>query len=47
MGRRVIEKITRIAPDFEQLITRHTTFTPPRHMGTMFGAPGGVTTATG
>ncbi len=40
MGRRVIEKITRIAPDFEQLITRHTTFTP-RHMGTMFGAPGG------
>uniref|UniRef100_A0A5Q5CMT7 Pyridine nucleotide-disulfide oxidoreductase domain-containing protein 2 n=1 Tax=Mycobacterium sp. (strain JLS) TaxID=164757 RepID=A0A5Q5CMT7_MYCSJ len=40
MGRRVIEKITRIAPDFADLITRHTTFTP-RHMGTMFGAPGG------
>jgi phytoene dehydrogenase-like protein len=40
MGRRVIEKITRIAPDFETLITRHTTFTP-KHMGTMFGAPGG------
>lgn len=40
MGRRVIEKITRIAPDFAGLITRHTTFTP-RHMGTMFGAPGG------
>jgi phytoene dehydrogenase-like protein len=40
MGRRVIEKITRIAPDFEKLITRHTTFTP-KHMGTMFGAPGG------
>ncbi len=40
MGRRVIEKITRIAPDFESKILRHTTFTP-RHMGTMFGAPGG------
>ncbi|MEV0672391.1 NAD(P)/FAD-dependent oxidoreductase [Mycobacterium sp. NPDC050441] len=40
MGRRVIEKITRLAPDFERRILRHTTFTP-RHMGTMFGAPGG------
>lgn len=40
MGRRVIEKIARLAPDFEQRIIRHTTFTP-RHMGTMFGAPGG------
>jgi phytoene dehydrogenase-like protein len=40
MGRRVIEKITRLAPNFEDLIIRHTTFTP-RHMGTMFGAPGG------
>ena len=40
MGQRVIDKITRIAPNFESLITRHTTFTP-RHMGTMFGAPGG------
>lgn len=40
MGRRVIEKISRIAPNFESLITRHTTFTP-KHMGTMFGAPGG------
>ncbi|OBB27789.1 dehydrogenase [Mycolicibacterium peregrinum] len=40
MGRRVIEKITRLAPDFERRIIRHTTFTP-RHMGTMFGAPGG------
>ena len=40
MGRRVIEKINRIAPNFESLITRHTTFTP-KHMGTMFGAPGG------
>ncbi|WP_102145260.1 phytoene desaturase family protein [Mycobacterium hubeiense] len=40
MGQRVIDKITRLAPDFEKLIIRHTTFTP-RHMGTMFGAPGG------
>ncbi|TFV57174.1 NAD(P)/FAD-dependent oxidoreductase [Mycobacterium sp. PS03-16] len=40
MGRRVIDKITRIAPDFARLISRHTTFTP-RHMATMFGAPGG------
>lgn len=40
MGQRVIDKLTRIAPNFERLITRHTTFTP-RHMGTMFGAPGG------
>ena len=38
--RRVIEKIARLAPDFERRIIRHTTFTP-RHMGTMFGAPGG------
>jgi phytoene dehydrogenase-like protein len=40
MGQRVIDKITRIAPNFEGLITKHTTFTP-RHMDTMFGAPGG------
>lgn len=40
MGRRVIEKITRLAPNFAGLISRHTTFTP-KHMGTMFGAPGG------
>ena len=40
MGRRVIEKITRLVPDFEKLILRHTTFTP-KHMGMMFGAPGG------
>ncbi|MCW2651537.1 MAG: hypothetical protein QOE41_4072 [Mycobacterium sp.] len=40
MGQRVIDKINRLAPNFERLITRHTTFTP-RHMGTMFGAPGG------
>ncbi|BBX20251.1 dehydrogenase [Mycolicibacterium duvalii] len=37
MGRRVIDKITRLAPDFDSLILRHTTFTP-RHMATMFGA---------
>ncbi|MDN3357313.1 NAD(P)/FAD-dependent oxidoreductase [Actinomadura sp. DC4] len=40
MGQRVIDKITRIAPDFARLITKHTTFTP-RHMETMFAAPGG------
>lgn len=40
MGQRVIDKITRLAPDFESRIIRHTTFTP-KHMGTMFGAPGG------
>jgi len=40
MGQRVIDKITRVAPNFERLITKHTTFTP-RHMSTMFGAPGG------
>jgi len=40
MARRVVEKIARVAPDFESKIIRHTTFTP-RHMGTMFGAPGG------
>lgn len=40
MGQRVIDKITRLAPNFSDLIIRHTTFTP-KHMGTMFGAPGG------
>ena len=40
MGQRVIDKITRFAPNFESLILKHTTFTP-KHMGTMFGAPGG------
>lgn len=40
MGQRVIDKIARLAPNFERLILRHTTFTP-RHMSTMFGAPGG------
>ena len=40
MGQRVIDKINRFAPNFESLIAKHTTFTP-KHMGTMFGAPGG------
>jgi len=40
MGQRVIDKIARIAPNFESLILKHTTFTP-KHMGTMFGAPSG------
>ena len=40
MGQRVIDKITRLAPNFERNIIRHTTFTP-KHMGVMFGAPGG------
>lgn len=40
MGQRVIDKITRIAPNFESLILKHTTFTP-KHMETMFGAPSG------
>ncbi|HVT64316.1 MAG TPA: NAD(P)/FAD-dependent oxidoreductase [Mycobacteriales bacterium] len=40
MGQRVIDKITRLAPNFESLILKHTTFTP-KHMSTMFGAPDG------
>ncbi|MFI6741538.1 phytoene desaturase family protein [Nonomuraea sp. NPDC050451] len=40
MGQRVIDKITRLAPNFARLISKHTTFTP-RHMGIMFGAPEG------
>jgi phytoene dehydrogenase-like protein len=40
MGHRVIDKVTRLAPNFERSIIRHTTFTP-KHMGVMFGAPGG------
>lgn len=40
MGQRVIDKIARLAPNFESLILKHTTFTP-KHMGTMFGAPHG------
>lgn len=40
MGQRVIDKITRYAPNFESRILKHTTFTP-KHMSTMFGAPNG------
>lgn len=40
MGERVIDKITRLAPNFAGSISRHTTFTP-KHMKVMFGAPGG------
>ena len=40
MGQAVINRIATIAPDFESKIIRHTVFTP-KHMGTMFGAPGG------
>ncbi|MCW2787246.1 MAG: phytoene dehydrogenase-like oxidoreductase, partial [Marmoricola sp.] len=40
MGQAVIDRISRFAPNFESLILKHTTFTP-KHMGTMFGAPGG------
>ena len=40
MGQRVIDRITHFAPNFESLILKHTTFTP-KHMDTMFGAPGG------
>ena len=31
MGQRVIDKITRLAPNFERSISRHTTFTPEAH----------------
>ncbi|MFL6158389.1 MAG: hypothetical protein ACJ72D_20045, partial [Marmoricola sp.] len=40
MGQAVIDRISRFAPNFESLILKHTTLTP-KHMGTMFGAPGG------
>jgi phytoene dehydrogenase-like protein len=40
MGQRVIDKISRLAPNFPGLIEKHTTFTP-KHMQTMFGAPSG------
>ncbi len=40
MGQNVIDKITRLAPNFKGSILRYTTFTP-KHMGVMFGAPGG------
>ena len=40
MARRVIEKITRFAPNFKDIQIRHITFAP-YHMQTMFGAPDG------
>jgi phytoene dehydrogenase-like protein len=35
---RVVDKITRYAPNFKDIQIRHITF-PPYHMNTMFGAP--------
>ncbi|MFJ4652475.1 phytoene desaturase family protein [Nocardia sp. NPDC088792] len=40
MAQRVIDRISTIAPDFRRVVSRHITFTP-RHMHSMFGAPGG------
>jgi phytoene dehydrogenase-like protein len=40
MAQRVIDKITRYAPNFSDMIIRHITFAP-YHMQTMFGAPSG------
>ncbi|WP_156690088.1 phytoene desaturase family protein [Mycobacterium sp. Marseille-P9652] len=40
MAQRVIDKITRFAPNFSDIVIRHITFAP-YHMNTMFGAPGG------
>jgi phytoene dehydrogenase-like protein len=40
MAKKVIEKMTRLAPNFEDIMIRHTTFAS-FHMGTMFGCPGG------
>jgi phytoene dehydrogenase-like protein len=40
MAERVIDKITRLAPNFRDIIIRHTTFAS-FHMETMFGCPGG------
>ncbi|OBH56953.1 NAD(P)/FAD-dependent oxidoreductase [Mycobacterium sp. E2479] len=40
MAQRVIDKITRLAPNFEDIVIRHITFAP-YHMNTMFGAPSG------
>ncbi|MHB8463653.1 MAG: phytoene desaturase family protein [Acidimicrobiales bacterium] len=40
MAERVIAKMTRLAPNFRDLIIRHTTFAS-FHMETMFGCPGG------
>ncbi len=40
MAQRVIDKITRFAPNFKDILIRHITFAP-YHMQTMFGAPSG------
>lgn len=40
MAQRVIDKITRYAPNFSDITIRHITFAP-YHMQTMFGAPSG------
>lgn len=40
MAQRVIDKITRFAPNFKDIMIRHITFAP-YHMNTMFGAPAG------
>jgi phytoene dehydrogenase-like protein len=40
MAEKVIDKITRLAPNFRDIQIRHITFAP-YHMNTMFGAPSG------
>ena len=40
MAQRVIDKISRYAPNFKDILIRHITFAP-YHMNTMFGAPEG------
>jgi phytoene dehydrogenase-like protein len=40
MAQRVIDKISRFAPNFKDILIRHITFAP-HHMNTMFGAPEG------
>jgi len=40
MAARVIEKLTRMAPNFPDILIRHTTFAS-FHFDTMFGCPGG------
>jgi phytoene dehydrogenase-like protein len=40
MAQRVIDKISRYAPNFKDILIRHITFAP-YHMNTMFGAPDG------
>ncbi len=40
MAQRVIDKITRYAPNFNDIVIRHITFAP-HHMESMFGAPDG------